>query len=614
MATASPSPQKDADRIFELFRLPETSTYSDVHSAYVTFLQEYVQERELAKKLKPLERRTHKFTKTGEQFKEVSAAFLSHFETHRGKSTNPLHGLEHYSVKHNTSCLTVHIPSESIASWKSVCEAYYGKDDAEVLKLREDNERLRRRVQQLEDTIASLQSTSTATKKEMDDMKLSQDVLKVRITNVKGQLVTVRNSAQRKTDVQKNDESVANRSADPVLEYFLPTRNRFEALSQQGSGEDMTPQTTQASHPTNSNEANTQEAPVPRRIVLIGDSNAQKLKPSLLCPTADMPRPYWSPNLFTAPTVLEDISKDGTPPHTVILHQVTNDIMSKTKETVISELEITVSASQSLFPKAEVVISAIPQRRDSKCRPGVNEDISSVNLHIQNMCEANEQLTFVSHPQLWTDNNYNAQVYESDGYHLSGDGVRVIAFNLKNQASKALGLSSDKRQGKSPRRPGYRNNKNSQTKGGIPGETLSTDKEVAPGQTSLETCIPKNRDHLTLHPGSGTRQDRYEKTRGQQWGTFRPGIPSPPNSHRDSPPPTMLEGRPPPAPPMFRPNRETPPVQWFREWPSPAEAYSAPPNNVGRPGWFGPPPYPFFNMMEGSWFGLNERPRPYGSG
>ncbi|KAI8516537.1 Pyruvate decarboxylase 2 [Branchiostoma belcheri] len=105
MATASPTPQKDADRIFELFQLPETSTYSDVHTAYVTFLQEYVQERELAKKLKPLERRTHKFTKSGEQFKE---------------------GLEHYTVKHNTSCLTVHIPTESTASWKTVCEAYYG--------------------------------------------------------------------------------------------------------------------------------------------------------------------------------------------------------------------------------------------------------------------------------------------------------------------------------------------------------------------------------------------------------------------------------------------------------------------------------------------------------
>ncbi|KAI8513642.1 hypothetical protein Bbelb_079660 [Branchiostoma belcheri] len=93
---------------------------------FLSMCEDIKPERELAKKLKPLERRTHKFTKSGEQFKEVSAAFLSHFETHRGKSTNPLHGLEHYSVKHNTSCLTVHIPSESIASWKSVCEAYYG--------------------------------------------------------------------------------------------------------------------------------------------------------------------------------------------------------------------------------------------------------------------------------------------------------------------------------------------------------------------------------------------------------------------------------------------------------------------------------------------------------
>ncbi|KAI8517758.1 hypothetical protein Bbelb_037750 [Branchiostoma belcheri] len=123
MAAAFPTPTR---RIHELLQLPESATFSEVYGSYASFIQEYTKEREAAKKLKPAERKTFIFEKSGEEFKEVSSAFLSHFESHADKTTDCLRSPERYSVTHNTSCITVHIPKVTVSSWKTVCESYYG--------------------------------------------------------------------------------------------------------------------------------------------------------------------------------------------------------------------------------------------------------------------------------------------------------------------------------------------------------------------------------------------------------------------------------------------------------------------------------------------------------
>ncbi|KAI8485543.1 hypothetical protein Bbelb_367370 [Branchiostoma belcheri] len=90
MAAAFPTPTR---RIHELLQLPESATFSELYGSYASFIQEYTKELEAAKKLKPAERRTFIFEKSGEEFKEVSSAFLSHFEPHADKTTDCLRSL-----------------------------------------------------------------------------------------------------------------------------------------------------------------------------------------------------------------------------------------------------------------------------------------------------------------------------------------------------------------------------------------------------------------------------------------------------------------------------------------------------------------------------------------
>ncbi|CAH1253656.1 EFCAB8 [Branchiostoma lanceolatum] len=700
MAAASPTP---SSRIYELLQLPESATFSDVHGSYAAYLQEYTKEREVSKKLNHAQRNTFKYKKSGEELKEVSAAFLSHFESYMDSTSDRLHNSGCYSVTHNISCITVNVPKGSISSWKAVCESYYGvagndmgehgvkysttfsdadtrlgtelgslhitvyetskllvqgtsyllwfvshynilqgmvlsdmaesfsddqtpeeeticavcnkrevegdefvecsnclswthfnctglddatksslrnpdekyhcinchtprgatrtavtdppistystradktmtthktttdnsphanddttitkvvlksetKDtqrlstlydkvetlqnalvsmesslanmkiqangfesgvsehlgamekkmesiqcacasknvDSESKKLREENGKLRNRVLHLEEEIAALKTSASAMKTEMSDIKLSQDLMKVKVGNVKELLKSSKHATQLEPVPRKNDVTYETNTEEPVLEYTLPTANRFDALVQEENNEASAKKDSQP-EPTRATVPELIDTP-PKRVVLIGDSNAQKIKPNLLCPSSDMPRPYWSPNLYTAPTVLDNLSKEEITPNTVILHLGTNDLMSKPKETVISEFEVAVSTTQSLFPDAEVVLSAVPPRREANSyRPNINNDILSVNQHLENMCKANDTLLYVDHPQLWSENNFNDHMFEKDGYHLNENGTKILAFNMKRKATKALGLPSSRKHTRSPRRHG----------------------------------------------------------------------------------------------------------------------------------------------------------------
>ncbi|XP_035664929.1 actin cytoskeleton-regulatory complex protein pan1-like [Branchiostoma floridae] len=441
MPTASPPLQKDAG-IFKLLQLPETSTRWDVHAAYVTFLQEYVQEREIAKKLPPAVRKTHRFKKSGVQFKE--------------------------------------------------------NGDTEVKKLREENNKLRKRVQQLEEVIASIQSNSTAMKKDMSDMKLSNDVFKVKVANLKDQVKSLNSNAQ--THIVTHEQ-------------------------------------------------------------------------------ANMPKPYWSPNLYTAPTVLEKISKEDTTPNTVILHLGTNDLMAKPKESVISEFEVAVSTTQSLFPEAEVVISAVPPRRDaSSYRPNINKDILSVNQHLESMCKTNNSLLYVNHPQLWSDNDYNEHMFEKDGYDNAG---KAKANRSYPSPPPQVGKKDDNRPPPSRRGAPFRS--------GMPGEfrprrnggqmkPFSSDGSYKNGGTS----------HKQPMPSPGLSPNRSENTH-QRAFTPPPHGANNANGPVNFCPPGMPNGPVPPAPaPFFFP-------PWFQEWPSPAEVYGRPPACGVLPPWPSPPPFPYFN-------------------
>ncbi|CAH1273538.1 Hypp5150 [Branchiostoma lanceolatum] len=427
--------------------------------------------------------------------------------------------------------------------------------------MKEENSKLRNRVKHLEELVTSLRTETTAIRSDLSAVNTSHDTLKVKVSNMR---LTMLDNAMTNNSPDSPDQTA-------LMRYAVTTSNRFEPLqatpsAPSHSDDELETNPKALIQPlTNSRKPNNPRSPrsksnsKSKRVVVLGDSNAQKLKPDRLSPTADIPKPTWAPTLTTTISALEKLSEEEPTPNTVVLHVGTNDVVSKSKETVVNEFETVISTTQSLFPLADVVVSAVPPRRDTNQRPKVNEDILYVNEHLKNICEANTTLTFVDHPKLWLGRDHNEKMFTSDGYHLSGDGVRVMAYNLKKQATGLLGLQPTK-QGQHRRvgnqgRARYNNDWRSSTS--IP--------RAAP---------PPNRERQTT-PGQGYDRPNYPMPRPTQYLPTPPPFPGP--DRRAMGP--------------FHP----PPVQWNSEWPSVMEAYGDSYRYNLNPIWAGPPLFPPYN-------------------
>ncbi|KAI8514438.1 hypothetical protein Bbelb_070290 [Branchiostoma belcheri] len=457
------------------------------------------------------------------------------------------------------------------------------KQDTEFKKLKEDNKKLQeenntlcKRVKHLEELVFSLQTESANFQSDLSAVKSSHSTLKVKVSNMK--------------EIMLDNAMANNKHESPkqstLLKYAVATSNRFEPLlatpslnSSDEVGLETDPKAlirslTNGKKTDNPRPRSSRSNSKSKRLVLIGDSNAEKLKPDLLSPTADIPKPTWAPTLSDTLTALEKMSEEEPTPNTVVFHVGTNDVMSKPKEAVINDFETVISTTQSLFPSAEVVISAVPPRRDTNQRANVKEDIISINRHLKNTCDANTALTFVDHPQLWLDRDYNAKMFARDGYHLNNDGVRVMAYNLKKQATAPLGLQPTK-QGKH-RRTG--------NQAPVP---YNNDK-----RRSTPRSTPPNRGRQT------TSRQGYEQDNSFREPRPTPYLPKPPPFH----------GPVPGAMGPFYP----PPIPWSSEWPSVMEAYGDSYRFNPNPMWARPPLYPPYNR---DWirtsFGPSDRPHGF---
>ncbi|KAI8517759.1 hypothetical protein Bbelb_037760 [Branchiostoma belcheri] len=476
------------------------------------------------------------------------------------------------------------------------------KYESEILKLRDENNKLRNRVQHLEQQISTLQSKSSDFQKDMSEMKTCQSSLKVKVANMKDALLDKVTSTI--------DEQVP-RKQNTVLEYAVATSNRFDALQdslnlQRASPTELDLETdpkalikslTSSKGHTTSHPKNLRQKR--KRVVIIGDSNAQKLKPALLSPTADVPKPYWAPTLPGKLSTLEELSKDKSPPSTVIFHVGTNDVVAKSKEEIVDDFDTMISSTQSLFPNAEVVISAVPPRRGSRQNPEVNNNILDINNHLRDRCQANSSFTFVSHAKLWSNGDYNKAMFERDGYHLNSDGVRVLAYNIKKQATQPLGLE--------PRNLESRRRQDNGGNSPTTSRRRYSTNEHPKSQSNTKFNMPRTREGQQgrAPQSSGQRGDRPDTPRR---GRQEPSIQGyrlsqymqAPNPIGQYPPGPL------PAPGPYHPSPMY--TEWNRDWPSLSEAYGFPLN----PMWFGlppPPPPPYRNNGPYGTFSGQRRPQ-----
>ncbi|CAH1248460.1 Hypp8153 [Branchiostoma lanceolatum] len=165
---------------------------------------------------------------------------------------------------------------------------------------------------------------------DLSAVNTSHDTLKVKVSNMR---LTMLDNAMTNNSPDSPDQTA-------LMRYAVTTSNRFEPLQATPSAPSYSDDELETSPKaliqslTNSRKPNNPRSPrsksnsKSKRVVGLGDSNAQKLKPDCLSPTADIPKPTWAPTLTTTISALEKLSEEELTPNTVVLHVGTNDVVS----------------------------------------------------------------------------------------------------------------------------------------------------------------------------------------------------------------------------------------------------------------------------------------------
>ncbi|CAH1269656.1 Hypp4225 [Branchiostoma lanceolatum] len=234
---------------------------------------------------------------------------------------------------------------------------------------------------------------------------------------------------------------------------------------------------------------------------------------------------------------------------------------------------------------ADVVVSAVPPRRSSRENPDINENIMAINKHLQDRCQANASFTFVNHAKLWSNDDHNKEMFERDGYHLNADGVRVLAYNIKKQATGPLGLqprnlANERRQenGSSPpSTPRHQSRRYEHSKGRRTGTAKPNMTRAQHGQQGHAPQRDSRREVVTYDAPERGRQE--------------PPVQGYNQAYQDAPQRTPFMHVPRPLGPYHPSPMYT---EWDREWPSLTEVYDGN-YSYPRPMWFGLPPPPRYN-------------------
>ncbi|KAI8483119.1 hypothetical protein Bbelb_391380 [Branchiostoma belcheri] len=220
----------------------------------------------------------------------------------------------------------------------------------------------------------------------------------------------------------------------------------------------------------------------------------------------------------------------------------------------------------------------------------VNNNILDINNHLRDRCHVNSSFTFVSQAKLWSNDDYNKAMFERDGYHLNSDGVRVLAYNIKKQATQPLGLqprnlenTSSSRHDTKIKLPrtldvAWRLSRRRQDNGGSSWTTSRrrySTYEHPRGQSNTKPNMPRTREGQQgrAPQNSGQRGDRPDTPRRDRQepsiqGYRRPQYMQAPHPIDQYPAGPLPAPGPYHLPPMY--------TEWNRDWPSLSEAYGFP--------------------------------------
>lgn len=196
-----------------------------------------------------------------------------------------------------------------------------------------------------------------------------------------------------------------------------------------------------------------------RKVLLLGSSQTKDLKEDKLSsPDFDVER-RTAYTISEAQKLIDDLPAE-TGSDVVVLHVITNDVKVASAEEVATEMKSLVKSINGKKPQSKVVLSLGPPRDDNRCYKLKTQLANAILLE---EFKASASVTLVPNENLGLrDGRINDELFVEDKIHLSPDGTKLLASNIKQAIRQCLGIEIRRHDSPKPKRS--RNNQNHQSR------------------------------------------------------------------------------------------------------------------------------------------------------
>ncbi|CAC5395396.1 unnamed protein product [Mytilus coruscus] len=131
---------------------------------------------------------------------------------------------------------------------------------------------------------------------------------------------------------------------------------------------------------------------------------------------------------------LRDVNK---PPDVIAFHSLTNEMVENSTEHCVNKMRDIITSTLEKFPLCKIVLSAPTPRADS-C--SLNSEGQLISALLKNEYVNNEKVFFCDNSNLSFKGKAIQRFLSKDQFHLSSQGVNVLASNIRDAIDEALKL------------------------------------------------------------------------------------------------------------------------------------------------------------------------------
>ena len=112
----------------------------------------------------------------------------------------------------------------------------------------------------------------------------------------------------------------------------------------------------------------------------------------------------------------------------IVLHFITNDVKKQSTNSCVEDFSKLIDLCSAKWSEAKIIVSTGLPRGDSSI---LNDKVHACNIKLQGQYIETENVSFCDNSSLGIRGKPNTQLFSRDRVHLSGNGIRVLAKNLK---------------------------------------------------------------------------------------------------------------------------------------------------------------------------------------